>query len=228
MAGARLPRFRFTPPRFLPVVAVALGAAAALRFVAAGTEIRATWPEHVASAPAIAYPGRTILSIETAAGDEQKKTEAPGGRRPIDDDVNFTSSEVEVLQALAKRRAEIDKRADDLHEREALLKAAEQQIERKLKELKEIQANLEATLRKHDQEEVARRKSLVKVFEGMKPAEAAKIFDQMELLQLVDIVERMKEKSVSAIFAQMHPVRARQVASEIAKRKEPAAARPRS
>ena len=55
----------------------------------------------------------------------------------------------------------------------------------------------------------------------MKPPEAARIMEQMELPQLVELLERMKERSASPILGQMHPVRARQVAAELAKRRGP-------
>ena len=53
----------------------------------------------------------------------------------------------------------------------------------------------------------------------MNPAEAAGLFDHMDLPQLVDIIERTKERNASAVMAQLHPVRARQVAAELAKRR---------
>ena len=147
--------------------------------------------------------------------------------RPVaEDPANFSAAEIEVLQELAQRRVAIDKRGRDLAERESLLQAAEKQIEKKLQELKQLQGAVEATLKRHDDDEDIRKKSLVKIFEGMKAPEAARIFEQMELAQLVDIIERMKERSASPILAQLHPVRARQVAAELAKRRVPVSGQP--
>ena len=98
---------------------------------------------------------------------------------------------------------------------------SEKQIEKKLQELKDMQAAVESTLKRADDQDDARKKSLVKIFEGMKPPEAARIVEQMELPQIVELFDRMKERSASPILAQMHPVRARQVAAELAKRRQP-------
>lgn len=136
----------------------------------------------------------------------------------------YSEAELAVLQGLARRREELERRNADLDQREALLKAAEQRIEAKVQELKQLQGAMEALIRKYDDEEDARKKSLVKIFETMKPAEAARIFEQMDLPILLDIVERMKERNAAPVLAQMHPARAKQVTAEIARRRQPTTA----
>jgi flagellar motility protein MotE (MotC chaperone) len=129
-----------------------------------------------------------------------------------------------VLQGLSGRRAELDRRGTELDQREALLKAAEQRIEAKVQELKQLQGTMEALIRRYDEDEEARKKSLVKIFETMKPAEAARIFEQMDMPVLLDIFERMKERNAAPVLAQMHPARAKQVTAELARRRQPASA----
>ncbi len=136
----------------------------------------------------------------------------------------YSEAELAVLQDLSSRRGELERRGADLDQREAVLKAAEQRIEAKVQELKQLQGAMEALVRKYDDEEDARKKSLVKIFETMKPAEAARIFEQMDLPVLLDIIERMKERNAAPVLAQMHPARAKQVTAEIARRRQPAAA----
>jgi flagellar motility protein MotE (MotC chaperone) len=133
----------------------------------------------------------------------------------------YSEAELAVLQRLANRREELERRGSELEQREALLKAAEQRIEAKVQELKQLQGTLEALIRKYDDEEETRKKSLVKIFETMKPAEAARIFEQMDLPVLLDIIERMKERNAAPVLAQMHPARAKQVTAELARRRQP-------
>lgn len=216
--------------RLLPIVIVALSLVLSLRVTSIVQEVsaRAT-PEPRLRARDL-EPSPSLLAITPAAGPDKPATppanaasEGPPPRSAADEPGTFSAAEVEILQELAQRRAVIEKRSRDLAERESLLQAAEKQIDKKLQELKQLQGAVEATLKRHDDDEDVRKKSLVKIFEGMKPPEAARIFEQMELAQLVDIIERMKERSVSPIMAQLHPVRARQVAAELAKRRIPAA-----
>ena len=81
---------------------------------------------------------------------------------------------------------------------------------------------METLIRRYDDEEEARKKSLVKIFETMKPVEAARIFEQMDMPVLLGILERMKERNAAPVLAQMHPARAKQVTGELAKRRQPA------
>lgn len=213
------------PPRLLPALMVGLCLLLSLRLIAlvgtVGEEQGAT--ERAASA------GMVLSAISPASAQDRPAQAAaqPAARRPneasarssIEESTGFSASEIEVLQELAQRRAEIDRRARELAEREALLQAAEKQIERKIQELNQLRTSVEATLRRADEQDEVRRKSLARIFEGMKPPEAARIMEQMELPQLVELLERMKERSASPILGQMHPVRARQVAAELAKRR---------
>jgi len=63
-------------------------------------------------------------------------------------------------------------------------------------------------------------KSLVKIYENMKPKDAAPIFEQLDMDVLLDIVDRMKEAKVAPILAQMNPAKAKEVTDELAKRHE--------
>lgn len=221
------------PPRsarLLPVVLIALCLVLALRiveFVGGAGDMRPVAPP----------PAANILSPISPAVAQERPAQ-PAARRPaeqaaatrssVEETTGFSAAEIEILQELSQRRAAIDRQARDLSEREALLQAAEQQIERKLQELNQLKAAVEATLRRADEQDEARKKTTARLFEGMKPAEAARIMEQMELPQLVELLERMKERSASMLLAQMHPVRARQVAAEMTKRRVPgpSAARP--
>ncbi len=119
------------------------------------------------------------------------------------------------------RRAEIERRGAELSRREALLKAAEERIQTKIEEMKKLQAGVEQAIRRYDEQEEQRRKSLVKIYETMKPQEAAKIFEQMDLTTLVEMIERMSERKVAPVLAAMNPVRAKQVTTELSKRRKP-------
>ncbi|MBI1244115.1 MAG: hypothetical protein GC202_03840 [Alphaproteobacteria bacterium] len=143
------------------------------------------------------------------------------GRTDSEGERVFSPGEIETLEDLAKRREEIDKRAAELDQRDAILQAAERRIQQQVDELKKLQSAVESALAKYDEQEQARRNSLIKMFQNMKPAEAARIFEQMEMPTLVEIVEAMNERRAAPILAQMNPIRAQQVTAEIARRKQP-------
>ena len=54
----------------------------------------------------------------------------------------------------------------------------------------------------------------------MKPKNAARIFERLEMEILLDVVERMREAKTSLIFAAMDPAKAKAVTSRLAERRE--------
>jgi flagellar motility protein MotE (MotC chaperone) len=138
----------------------------------------------------------------------------------VHDPFDYTDEEVDVLQQLAKRREELDLRARQLDEREALIQAAEQRMEQKMAELKALQATVEDLLKARSEEEEAELKSLVKMYENMKPKAAAKVFEEMDMDVLLDVVDRMNERKVAPILALVTPTRAKEITFELAQRRQ--------
>ena len=138
----------------------------------------------------------------------------------VPDPFDYTDEEVDVLQQLAKRREQLDLRARQLDEREALIQAAEQRMDQKMAELKALQAMVEDLLKQRSDEEEAELQSLVKMYENMKPKAAARVFEEMDLDVLLDVVERMNERKAAPILALVSPTRAKEITFELANRRE--------
>ena len=132
------------------------------------------------------------------------------------DPTRFNQSEIDLLQALGARRDALDQRERALDQREALLKAAEKRFEEKVADLDAVKLELQQMLARNNEQEDGRLRSLVKIYESMKPKEAALIFDKLEINVLLGVIERMKENKVAPILASMQPDRARQVTDMLA------------
>ena len=63
-------------------------------------------------------------------------------------------------------------------------------------------------------------KSLVKIYEGMKPDEAAAIFNELDMPILLDVIGKMSERKVALVLANMNPKRARDVTQELADKRK--------
>jgi len=133
---------------------------------------------------------------------------------------NLTQSELEVLQALQERREEIDRREDDVIRKEAELEAIRKQIERKVAELQALQDTIQGLLIQHDEQEEGELRRLVKIYEVMKPKDAARVFDTLDMPILLDVLQRMKERLAAPILANMDPERAKSVTVELAQRRQ--------
>ena len=139
--------------------------------------------------------------------------------RPGNATQKFSPTEVELLQNLAKRRAELDQRSDEIDRRELLLKATEQRVQEKIDRLQQMQAQVDAALGKVDEQEEERLKSLVRIYETMKPQEAAVIFDKLEQPVLMQVLTRMKDKAVAAILPHLDGDKARAITMALAEHK---------
>jgi flagellar motility protein MotE (MotC chaperone) len=96
-----------------------------------------------------------------------------------------------------------------------LLKAAESRIDKKVSELKALQANIEQLVKAHEEAEIAKVAKLVKIYENMKPKDAASIFEEMDMETLLLVAERMNERKLAPVMAQMSPARAKEMTVEL-------------
>jgi len=136
------------------------------------------------------------------------------------DPSTITPSELGLLQKLAERRGELDKRSAELSQREVLLQATEKRIDEKIARLEALEKDIGGIVEKQAEEDEARIKSLVKIYETMKPHDAARIFEQLDMPVLLGVLEHMKERSTAAILAGMDPAKARTVTQALAERKD--------
>ncbi len=141
------------------------------------------------------------------------------------DPLLFNDSELDILQSLSARRAQLDERESQIEQKEGLLQITEQRIEQKLEEFRKLKAEIEQTKQKiekmtsgFDEKEKQRLSGLVKTYETMKPKEAARIFDLMDLPVLMGVIGQMKEAKMAPILASMDPAKAKAVTVELARK----------
>lgn len=151
-----------------------------------------------------------------AVEDEEEEHLPP---RPRDTGPQFSRAEVEMLQSLVERRETLELRGRELDIRENLLSAAEERIDDKIVQLKNIEATIEDLLKRHDDQEEQKLSSLVRIYENMKPKQAARIFEELDIDILIDVAERMNERKIAPILAQMNPETAKTLTVEIRTRK---------
>ena len=132
----------------------------------------------------------------------------------------FTQSEIDLLQELSDRREQIEKMSKQISLREGLLKAAEKRINKRVSELKQLQKTINDLIKTHDDQQETKMASLVKIYEAMKPKDAARIFEQLDLDTLLIVAERMKERKLAPVMAQMNPEKAKDVTVELSKLRE--------
>jgi len=128
----------------------------------------------------------------------------------------MTKAEIAVLESLVARRDELDKRAKDLDTREQLLAAAERRVEDRIEELKGLEKKINSQISQVDEQTDKQMSGVIKMYETMKPKEAARIFERLDMGVLVDMAKRMDPRKMAVILASMDPVTAQELTVELA------------
>jgi flagellar motility protein MotE (MotC chaperone) len=147
---------------------------------------------------------------------------APAGRKPVasapptEGPPPVSDSERSLLQDLRERRKELDARAAAVTARESLMAATEQKLDARVSELQTLQKKLEGLNAAQKQKEESGWQGLVKLYEAMKPKDAATIFNDLQMPVLLQVVDRMKDAKAAAVMAAMNPDKARDVTTQLA------------
>lgn len=172
-------------------------------------------PSSLHSDPEKKSKNEDVAALEKPVNAKKAKTKS-SGKTVIN---NLTRSEMDLLKELSKRRDTIEKDQKDLVVREQVLKATENKIDKKVAELKTLQTQLEGLMKQYEQKENSKILSLVKIYETMKPKDAAKIFNELDMPVLLKLVSNMKEVKVAPVIASMDPAKARELSIELSRQK---------
>jgi flagellar motility protein MotE (MotC chaperone) len=183
---------------------------------------------NAATARASINPGSGDITGSSAAKPAPKKEEkeppvpqapesiaARGTPVPLDQQRPASAGERALLERLQERRQELDARARELDLRETLMKAAEKKMDTQTAAQEAQKVSPEG---QRKQDESARMKGVVTMYETMKPKDAAKIFDRLDPKVLIELASQIKPQRMSEILAQMSPESAERLTVEMATR----------
>lgn len=168
-------------------------------------------------APASEAPQADAAAPAAEGAPAADQPPAEPSRLITEDPTLLTQSEIDLLQQLAERRRVLESREQELEIRTGLLSAAEARIDKKVEELKVLRETISGLIKTFDEQQDAKLLSLVKIYENMKPKDAATIFEDLEMDTLLEVAERMKERKLAPIMAKMNPEKAREVTVELAR-----------
>jgi flagellar motility protein MotE (MotC chaperone) len=138
-----------------------------------------------------------------------------------DQNPTVSASERAILERLQSRRQELEARAREVDIRESLLKSAEKRIESKVEELKAVESRITTATGQKAETDAARFKGIITMYEGMKPKDAAKVFDRLEMSVLFEIASQIAPRKMSDILGLMAPEAAERLTVEMARRAGP-------
>jgi flagellar motility protein MotE (MotC chaperone) len=127
-------------------------------------------------------------------------------------------SERAILERLQSRRQELEARAREIDIRESLLKAAEKRIESKVEQMKAVESRISTATEQKTESDNARFKGIITMYEAMKPKDAAKVFDRLEMPVLIEIATQIAPRKMSDILGLMQTEAAERLTVEMARR----------
>ncbi len=123
----------------------------------------------------------------------------------------FTQSEIAILQELAERREALDLRNKEIDKKVIQLKVTEEEINKKLAQLQAYEKKLRSLMQEYSVKEKERLDSLVKLYASMKPRDAARILNTLDIEVSTALVREMKPSASSAILSQMEASKAKAI-----------------
>ena len=220
--------------RLLPIVTFAAGGLLFLKAVgllsgdmAGPRTVRAqdtSIPGIESPADANLVTGATPAAAPAAAAPPPPPQAVPANQQPA-----ISSSERAILERLQERRQELDTRQRELEMRENLLRATERRMEQRINELRELESRITGLEQRRDEAEQTRFRGVVSMYESMRPKDAARIFDSLDMSVLIEVARAMRPPKLADVIAQMQPEPAKRLTTELARRpQQQAAADPRA
>jgi flagellar motility protein MotE (MotC chaperone) len=173
------------------------------------------------------FPGRNYVDSNDITGSVEKPKEeakpAPEVEKAeatmhTEQGQAVSPSERAILERLQSRRQELETRAREIDIRESLLKAAEKRAEGRVEELKGIESRITTATQQKAEAEASRFKGIITMYEGMKPKDAAKVFDRLEMPVLFEIASQIAPRKMADILGLMSPEAAERLTVEMARR----------
>lgn len=198
-----------TRVRLIPIVIFAVGALLMLKLVEGigGSSVLRAGPPAVAAAEGHGAPP---ASAPAAPAERPKEQSAP----PL----AAKSSEAVVNERLAERRTQLEERAKQLDQREAILKVTEKKLDERVQELKLLEQRIDGAVTAKQEEKNNQYKNLVVMYENMKPKDAARILDKLDLEVTLELISRMNARRAADILAEMTAEAAQRVTVSLARR----------
>ena len=227
-------------PRFLPLVGVAAGGVLALNALSGVNGAQDLFSGAKAFAQGVTgqaagAPASKVADGKSGEGKAGEAKAGEGGAPPapakplvcaptaaeLAKEAGLSPAELQILQSLGARRGQLDQREADFNTQLALLAAAEAKLDAKVKTLNGLKSDIQGLLKIGDEQEAAEVARMVKVFESMKPKDAAPRMMLLADSVRLPIAAKMKEKSLGLILAQMPPAEAKKLTESLANRFAP-------
>ncbi len=126
---------------------------------------------------------------------------------------------LQLLKELKEREEKINAQEEELKQKEARISSLQESLDKRIEEMKSLRLQLEELIKLRADLSEKNIRQLVKVYENMKPAEAAQVISNVDRELAIQVLLRMKGKKAGKILGAMKPKTAILLSDEISKRR---------
>lgn len=126
----------------------------------------------------------------------------------------------EVLRSLTQERELVARQKEDIEVRKSELALAQERLAIEKASLMELKTSIEDLLARVEASQTDDLDRLIAFYQNMKPADAARIMDDLDIETTIMILGTMKPRAAAPILAKVSPVRARAVSKIILERSQ--------
>lgn len=147
------------------------------------------------------------------------KSDAAKGAEDVTFDtlLNFDKNQVDILKALSKKRHKLEEKEKEILAKSHLVEAAQKKLDSEISKWSNKETVKEAELvKKENQKKNNKISELAKIYQSMKPGDAAKILETLDMDILLPILGLMSPIKSAPIFAAMAPAKAKEITEQLA------------
>lgn len=165
-----------------------------------------------------------IVVRAAAGGKEVSEPEPATNIPPLVEDLpeksqNYDVPE-EVLRSLNRERELVELQKQEIEKRKSEVALAMERLEIEKSSLRELKGSIEALLARIEASQTEDLKRLIEFYKNMKPVDAARIMDDLDIETTIMILGEMNPRVAAPILAKVSPVRARAVSKIILERSQ--------
>ncbi|MBF0634302.1 MAG: hypothetical protein HQK85_06585 [Nitrospinae bacterium] len=188
---------------FVVVAAVALMTTAAMGYLGWGVLFDAPESEQVHAAE----PGAPTAKGETGGKGEKLASDSTAKEKPKGNKGNIDKGglELELMREVEKRQKALDRKDEELKQKEERIAAMQADLDKQLNELKVTQSRIEDLVKQRSDLDDAAVAKLAKTYSSMPPESAAALIRQMDPGIAIRVISGMKEGKAARIIAALPP-----------------------
>ncbi len=184
-------------------------------------EVRSAAAQQGSAAPVEPAAANPDEPLGEGATDTPEESANPVDTKMRADVLQTFDGQVNLLLEIENKRAALRAEEEALAQRAHSLLQLKADIEGRLAELEKVRGELLALVEKRQSEEDRKLLHLVKVYESMRPEQAAPLIDGLDDDLVVQILSRMREKQAAKILEYVDPARGISISRQIAPRQDP-------